>query len=60
MKILKVKGIFELKIPKLMHSYYHFILLENFDNYFKYASKHHDYKTRLITADNFYLERTKN
>ena len=24
-----------------------------------YASKHHDYKTRSITAHNFYLERAK-
>ena len=35
------------------------MLPENFDYYFKYASKHHDYKTRSITADNFYLERAK-
>ena len=58
-KILKVKDIFELEIAKFMYSYYHSMLLENFDNYFKYASKHHDYKTRSITADNFYLERAK-
>ena len=59
MKILKVKDIFELEIAKFMYSYYHSMFPENFDNYFKYASKHHDYKTRSITADNFYLERAK-
>ena len=58
-KILKVKDIYELEIAKFMYSYYHSNLLENFNNYFKYASKHHDYKTRSITADNFYLERAK-
>ena len=26
------------------------MLPENFDNYFKYASKHHDYKTRSNTV----------
>ena len=46
MKILKVKDIFELEIAKFMYSYYHSMLPENFDKYFKYASKHHDYKTR--------------
>ena len=60
MKILKVKDVFELKIPNLMHSHYYFILLENFDIYFKYATKHHDYKTRSVAADNFYLKRAKN
>ena len=35
------------------------MLPENFDNYFKYAGKLHDYKMRSITADNFYLERAK-
>ena len=59
MKILKVKDIFELEIAKFMYSYYHSKLPENFDNYFKYASKLHDYNTRSITADNFYLERAK-
>ena len=59
MKILKVKDIFELEIAKFMYSYYHSKLSENFDNYFKYASKLYDYKTRSITADNFYLERAK-
>ena len=59
MKILKVKDIFELEIAKFMYSYYHSLLLENFDNYFKYASKHHDYKTRSITAENYYSERAK-
>ena len=59
MKILKVKDIFELEIAKFMYSYYHSMLPENFDNYFKYASKHHDYKTRSIAANNFYLERAK-
>ena len=59
MKILKVKDIFELEIAKFMYSYYHSKLPKNFDNYFKYAGKHHDYKTRSITADNFYLERAK-
>ena len=42
MKILKVKDIFELKIAEFMYSYYHSMLPECFDNYFKYASKHHD------------------
>ena len=59
MKILKVKDIFELKIAKFRYSYYHSMLPEYFDNYCKYASKHHDYKTRSITANNFYLERAK-
>ena len=59
MKILKVKDILKLEIAKFMCSSYHSKLAKNFDNYFKYASKHHDYKTRSITADNFYLERAK-
>ena len=59
MKILKVKDIFELEIAKFVYSYYHSMLLKNFDNYFKYASKHHDYKARSVTADNFHLERAK-
>ena len=58
-KTLKVKDIFEPEIAKFMYSYYHSKLLENFDNYFEYASKLHDCQTRSITADNFYLERAK-
>ena len=57
MKILKEKDIFELEIAKFMYSFYHSKLPENFDNYFKYASKLHDYKTRSIIPNNFYLER---
>ena len=56
MKILKVKDIFKREIAKFMYSYYYSMLPENFDNYFRYASKHHDYKTKSITADNLYLE----
>ena len=40
--MLKVKDIFELEIAKFMYSYYHSKLPENFDNYFRYASKHDD------------------
>ena len=54
-----MKDIFEPKIAKFMYSYYHSMLPENFDNYFKYASQPHDYKTKSITADNFYLKRAK-
>ena len=59
MNILKVKDIFELEIAKFMYSDYHSMLHKNFDNYFQYASKLHDYKTRSITADNFYWERAE-
>ena len=59
MKILRIKDVFELEIAEFMYSYYHSKLPENFDTYFKYASKLHDYKTRSITADNFYLEQAK-
>ena len=41
-KTLKVKNIFELEIAIFMYSYYYSMLPENFDIYFKYASKHHD------------------
>ena len=59
MKILKVKDILKLEIAKFIYSYYHSMLPENFDNYFKHARKHHDHKTRSITVHNFYLERAK-
>ena len=58
-KILKMKCIFKLELAKFMYSYCHSKSPENLDNYFNYASKHHDYKTRSITADKFYLERAK-
>ena len=58
-KILKVKNIFELKNAKFMYFYFYYLLYENFDNYFKYACKRHDYKTKSITADNFYFKRAK-
>ena len=55
-KILKVKDIYELDFAKFMHSYCHCKLSENFDNYFKNASNHHKYNTRLIVNDNYYVE----
>ena len=63
-KNIEVKNIFELEIAKFMYFYYS-MLPENFDNYFIYASEHHDYKTSSITADNFvwnelYLETGNN
>ena len=39
-KILNVKDVFELKIAKFIYSCYHSMSPENFDSYFKYASKH--------------------
>ena len=59
MKTLKVEDIFELEIAEFMYSNHHFKLPENFDDHFEYASEHHDYKTRSITADNFYLKQAK-
>ena len=58
-KILKVKDIYELKIAKFIHSYYHCKFPENFDNYryFKNASNHHKHNTRSIVNDNYYVER---
>ena len=38
-KILKVKDIYNLEIAKFMYSYYHSMLPENSDHYFKNASK---------------------
>ena len=37
MKIFKVKDILKLEIAKFIFSYYHSMLPENFDNYFKHA-----------------------
>ena len=59
MKTLKVEDIFEQEIAKFKYSYGHSMLPENFDDHFKHASEHHDYKTRSITADNFYLKQVK-
>ena len=40
-----------------MHSFYHRMLPENFDNYFKSGSTQHSYNTRSITSEGYYLER---
>ena len=54
-----MKYIFEVEIARFVYFYYLSMLHENFDYYFKYASKHHGYKTKSITAGNFYMERAK-
>ena len=57
MNILLINDIFELEVAKFMHSFYHCMLPENFDNYFKSGSTQHSYNTRSITSEGYYLER---
>ena len=57
MNILKVKNIYELEIAKFMHSFYHGLLPENFNNYFKSANTQHSHNTRTVASDGYYLER---
>ena len=55
--ILKINEIYQLETAKFMHLYYHKHLPENFNQYFKSASKHHSYSTRSISNQNYYQER---
>ena len=57
MNILLINDIFELEVARFMHSFYHRMLPENFDNYFKSGSTQHSYNTRSITSEGYYLER---
>jgi len=61
MKILKVKDICELELAKFMHSFqfHNNFLPENFENYFKTASNHHDHYTRSTAKNDFYSKRIR-
>ena len=62
MNILLINDIYELKIAKFMYYFYHRMLFEIFDKYFKSGNTQHSYNTRSIASDGYYLERaiTKN
>ena len=57
MNILKVKNIYELEIAKFMHSFFHGLLPENFNNYSKSANTQHSHNTRTVASNDYYLER---
>ena len=57
MNILSIKDVYELETAKFMHSFYHRMLPENFNTYFRSSNAQHSYNTRSITSDGYYLER---
>ena len=57
MNILLVNDVYDLDTAKFMHSFYHCMLPENFDTYFRSSNAQHSYNTRSITSDGYYLER---
>ena len=57
MNILFINNGYELETAKFMHSFYHRMLSENFNTYFRSSNAQHSHNTRSITSDGYYLER---
>ena len=55
--ILLINDVYEPDTAKFMHSFYHCMLPENSDTYFRSSNAKHSYNTRSITSDGCYLER---
>ena len=57
MNILLINDVYELETAKFVHSFYHRMLPENFDTYFRSSNAQHSCNTQSITLDGYYLER---
>ena len=45
MTILLINDVYELETPKFTHSFYHRMLRENFDTYFRSSNAQHSHNT---------------
>ena len=57
LNILQIKDIFKLQMGKFMYSFYHQILPENFNYFFSSVSNYHNYHTKSVTKNNFFIPR---
>ena len=57
MNMLLINDVYKLETAEFMHSFYHRMLPENFDTYFRSSNAQHSHNTRFITSDGYYLER---